>query len=97
MPPISVSALLQVLFQGEIGLPILCVGSVWKSWELLKEGEYRVGGRLRQARARDGAGKGVAWENSLPWGGLGTWALRPGQATDVSDQDPQPSLFQGAL
>ncbi|XP_055234890.2 N-acetyl-D-glucosamine kinase isoform X2 [Gorilla gorilla gorilla] len=28
----------QVLFQGEIGLPILCVGSVWKSWELLKEG-----------------------------------------------------------
>ncbi|XP_004473327.1 N-acetyl-D-glucosamine kinase isoform X1 [Dasypus novemcinctus] len=27
-----------VLFQGENGLPILCVGSVWKSWELLKEG-----------------------------------------------------------
>ncbi|XP_051010771.1 N-acetyl-D-glucosamine kinase isoform X3 [Acomys russatus] len=26
-----------VLFQGERGLPILCVGSVWKSWELLKE------------------------------------------------------------
>ena len=33
----------QVLFKGEIGLPILCVGSVWKSWELLKEGEYGVG------------------------------------------------------
>lgn len=29
----------QVLFQGELGLPIVCVGSVWKSWELLKEGE----------------------------------------------------------
>lgn len=27
-----------VLFQGEMGLPILCVGSVWKSWELLKKG-----------------------------------------------------------
>ncbi|XP_055452329.1 N-acetyl-D-glucosamine kinase isoform X2 [Psammomys obesus] len=27
-----------VLFQGKLGLPILCVGSVWKSWELLKEG-----------------------------------------------------------
>ncbi|XP_037383486.1 N-acetyl-D-glucosamine kinase isoform X1 [Talpa occidentalis] len=27
-----------VLFQGVTGLPILCVGSVWKSWELLKEG-----------------------------------------------------------
>ncbi|XP_034515233.1 N-acetyl-D-glucosamine kinase isoform X2 [Ailuropoda melanoleuca] len=27
-----------VLFQGEMGLPILCVGSVWKSWELLREG-----------------------------------------------------------
>ncbi|XP_030892246.1 N-acetyl-D-glucosamine kinase isoform X3 [Leptonychotes weddellii] len=28
----------QVLFQGKMGLPILCVGSVWKSWELLREG-----------------------------------------------------------
>uniref|UniRef100_A0A8C0CX89 N-acetyl-D-glucosamine kinase n=1 Tax=Balaenoptera musculus TaxID=9771 RepID=A0A8C0CX89_BALMU len=27
-----------VLFQREIGLPIPCVGSVWKSWELLTEG-----------------------------------------------------------
>ncbi|XP_007523734.1 N-acetyl-D-glucosamine kinase [Erinaceus europaeus] len=27
-----------VLFQGDTGLPILCVGSVWKSWELLKDG-----------------------------------------------------------
>ncbi|XP_074052045.1 N-acetyl-D-glucosamine kinase [Macrotis lagotis] len=25
------------LFQGPMGLPILCVGSVWRSWELLKE------------------------------------------------------------
>ncbi|XP_019296862.1 N-acetyl-D-glucosamine kinase isoform X3 [Panthera pardus] len=27
-----------VLFQREMGLPILCVGSVWNSWELLREG-----------------------------------------------------------
>ena len=27
----------QVLFQRETGLLILCVGSLWKSWELLKE------------------------------------------------------------
>lgn len=27
------------MFQGKLGLPILCVGSVWKSWELLKEGK----------------------------------------------------------
>lgn len=27
-----------VLFRRETGLPILCVGSVWKSWDLLKEG-----------------------------------------------------------
>uniref|UniRef100_A0A8C6FBL5 Uncharacterized protein n=1 Tax=Monodon monoceros TaxID=40151 RepID=A0A8C6FBL5_MONMO len=27
----------QVLFQQETGLLILCVGSLWKSWELLKE------------------------------------------------------------
>lgn len=43
--PVSISALHQVLFQGEMGLPILCVGSVWKSWELLKKGEPRVGDR----------------------------------------------------
>ncbi|XP_036038624.1 N-acetyl-D-glucosamine kinase isoform X2 [Onychomys torridus] len=27
-----------VLFQGKLGLPIVCVGSVWKSWEMLKDG-----------------------------------------------------------
>uniref|UniRef100_A0A8C3W038 N-acetyl-D-glucosamine kinase n=1 Tax=Catagonus wagneri TaxID=51154 RepID=A0A8C3W038_9CETA len=38
-PPADLFLILrQVLFQGEMGLPILCVGSVWKSWELLKEG-----------------------------------------------------------
>ncbi|XP_015705646.2 N-acetyl-D-glucosamine kinase [Coturnix japonica] len=26
------------LFRGELGLPIVCVGSVWKSWELLRDG-----------------------------------------------------------
>ncbi|KAJ8332163.1 hypothetical protein SKAU_G00428430 [Synaphobranchus kaupii] len=28
----------QDMFLGERGVPILCVGSVWKSWELLKSG-----------------------------------------------------------
>ncbi|KAL4660951.1 N-acetyl-D-glucosamine kinase isoform X1 [Arapaima gigas] len=28
----------QTLFSVELGLPILCVGSVWKSWDLLKPG-----------------------------------------------------------
>ncbi|XP_043845410.1 N-acetyl-D-glucosamine kinase isoform X2 [Dromiciops gliroides] len=28
----------QILFKGPLGLPIVCVGSVWKSWELLEEG-----------------------------------------------------------
>ncbi|KAI1888362.1 hypothetical protein AGOR_G00184220 [Albula goreensis] len=32
----------QSLFSGERGLPILCVGSVWKSWELLKPGFTEV-------------------------------------------------------
>ncbi|XP_043845409.1 N-acetyl-D-glucosamine kinase-like [Dromiciops gliroides] len=27
-----------ILFKGPLGLPIVCVGSVWKSWELLEEG-----------------------------------------------------------
>ncbi|KAM6313460.1 N-acetyl-D-glucosamine kinase [Aegotheles albertisi] len=30
------------LFQGELGLPILCVGSVWKSWERMRAGFIRV-------------------------------------------------------
>ncbi|XP_048826461.1 N-acetyl-D-glucosamine kinase [Brienomyrus brachyistius] len=32
----------QCLFSGELGLPILCVGSVWKSWDLLKPGFMEV-------------------------------------------------------
>lgn len=37
----------QSLFRGELGLPIVCVGSVWKSWELMREGfvQALVGGR----------------------------------------------------
>lgn len=30
--------LIQDLFSGEPGLPVLCVGSVWCSWELMKSG-----------------------------------------------------------
>ena len=45
-----------------MGLPILCVGSVWKSWELLKEGDHRLGGLV-------GMGKGEGW--GWKAGGLG--------------------------
>ncbi|XP_075413109.1 N-acetyl-D-glucosamine kinase isoform X2 [Tenrec ecaudatus] len=41
-----------VLFQGETGLPILCVGSVWKSWELLKEGFISALTRGRESQAQ---------------------------------------------
>uniref|UniRef100_A0A672G9H3 N-acetyl-D-glucosamine kinase n=1 Tax=Salarias fasciatus TaxID=181472 RepID=A0A672G9H3_SALFA len=34
-----VEAVLQQM-SGDLGLPILCVGSVWKSWELLKPGRF---------------------------------------------------------
>uniref|UniRef100_A0A8C2T2J4 Uncharacterized protein n=1 Tax=Coturnix japonica TaxID=93934 RepID=A0A8C2T2J4_COTJA len=34
-----VAVLPHSLFRGELGLPIVCVGSVWKSWELLRDGE----------------------------------------------------------
>uniref|UniRef100_A0A8B9JMZ1 N-acetylglucosamine kinase n=1 Tax=Astyanax mexicanus TaxID=7994 RepID=A0A8B9JMZ1_ASTMX len=37
-----VAVLPKELFSGELGLPILCVGSVWKSWELLKDGFTQV-------------------------------------------------------
>ncbi|XP_030636513.1 N-acetyl-D-glucosamine kinase [Chanos chanos] len=32
----------QSLFSGDLGLPILCVGSVWCSWELMKPGFTQV-------------------------------------------------------
>ncbi|XP_002938443.2 N-acetyl-D-glucosamine kinase [Xenopus tropicalis] len=31
-----------VLFEGALGLPIVCVGSVWNSWELMKDGFLEV-------------------------------------------------------
>lgn len=62
-------ALCQVLFQGEMGLPILCVGSVWKSWELLREGEPGVG-----------IGGVGTQESCQPGEDLGAWALSPGRA-----------------
>lgn len=47
----------QVLFQGELGLPILCVGSVWKSWELLKEGKSGwVWVKTKDANGKEGEG-----------------------------------------
>lgn len=36
----SVCSLLQSLFQGRLGLPVVCVGSVWNSWELMEKGQY---------------------------------------------------------
>uniref|UniRef100_A0A3P8Y2U4 N-acetyl-D-glucosamine kinase n=1 Tax=Esox lucius TaxID=8010 RepID=A0A3P8Y2U4_ESOLU len=41
-PSLSFSPLHQSLLSDEQGLPILCVGSVWKSWELLKPGFTKV-------------------------------------------------------
>ncbi|XP_048041924.1 N-acetyl-D-glucosamine kinase [Megalobrama amblycephala] len=38
----------QDLFSGELGLPVLCVGSVWRSWDLMKSGFTQV---LSQAQA----------------------------------------------
>ncbi|XP_005071151.1 N-acetyl-D-glucosamine kinase isoform X2 [Mesocricetus auratus] len=42
-----------VLFQGELGLPIVCVGSVWKSWELLKEGFLLALTQGRESQAQN--------------------------------------------
>ncbi|KAM9183724.1 N-acetyl-D-glucosamine kinase-like [Dugong dugon] len=41
-----------ILFQQQMGLPIVCVGSVWKSWELLREGflSALIKGRESQAQ-----------------------------------------------
>ncbi|XP_037663322.1 N-acetyl-D-glucosamine kinase [Choloepus didactylus] len=42
-----------VLFQRENGLPILCVGSVWESWEMLKEGFLSALTQGREIQARN--------------------------------------------
>uniref|UniRef100_A0ABI7XP63 N-acetylglucosamine kinase n=1 Tax=Felis catus TaxID=9685 RepID=A0ABI7XP63_FELCA len=42
-----------VLFQREMGLPILCVGSVWNSWELLREGFILALTRGREKQAQN--------------------------------------------
>ena len=34
------SVFLQTLLNGPEGLKVVCVGSVWKSWDLLKEGKF---------------------------------------------------------
>ncbi|XP_059821760.1 N-acetyl-D-glucosamine kinase isoform X2 [Hypanus sabinus] len=38
----------KILFEGELGLPIVCVGSVWNSWDLLKDGFLEVLAEARQ-------------------------------------------------
>ncbi|XP_045152406.1 N-acetyl-D-glucosamine kinase-like [Echinops telfairi] len=42
-----------LLFQGQMGLPIVCVGSMWKSWELLKEGFLTVLTQGRESQAHN--------------------------------------------
>lgn len=37
------------LFQGKLGLPIVCVGSVWNSWDMMKNGFIGV---LSQAHSK---------------------------------------------
>ncbi|XP_040275301.1 N-acetyl-D-glucosamine kinase isoform X1 [Bufo bufo] len=39
----------EVLFQGELGLPVLAEGSVWKSWDLLKDGFIEVLDKARNS------------------------------------------------
>lgn len=40
------------LFSGDTGLPILCVGSVWRSWELLKPGFTEVLDKSDKSKGR---------------------------------------------
>lgn len=41
----------KVLFEGDLGLSVVCVGSVWKSWELLKDGFLEVLSEARRTPA----------------------------------------------
>ncbi|XP_067884788.1 N-acetyl-D-glucosamine kinase [Heterodontus francisci] len=38
----------KILFEGELGLPIVCVGSVWNSWHLMKSGFLEVLNEVKQ-------------------------------------------------
>ncbi|KAG8453273.1 hypothetical protein GDO86_000054 [Hymenochirus boettgeri] len=41
----------KVLFQSDLGLPILCVGSVWNSWDLMKDGFVEIMDKARNGLA----------------------------------------------
>ncbi|GCB78314.1 hypothetical protein scyTo_0019389, partial [Scyliorhinus torazame] len=36
------------LHEGELGLPIVCVGSVWNSWDLMRNGFLKVLKEVKQ-------------------------------------------------
>ncbi|XP_035180398.1 N-acetyl-D-glucosamine kinase [Oxyura jamaicensis] len=70
------------LFQGELGLPIVCVGSVWNSWDVMREGFVRV---LAQARGQRPGGSFTRFSllklrHSSALGGASLGAKSIGQA-----------------
>ncbi|KAM4537261.1 N-acetyl-D-glucosamine kinase isoform 2-T2 [Odontesthes bonariensis] len=79
-------AVQEPLLSGELGLPILCVGSVWKSWSLLKPGFTEV---LQKAASSDtfkGRFRGYSLlmlQQSSAFGGASLGAQRLGDALNI--------------
>ncbi|KAM9836475.1 N-acetyl-D-glucosamine kinase [Aulostomus maculatus] len=79
----------QPLLSGELGLPVLCVGSVWRSWELLKPGFIEVLGQVAscdEVRGRFYGYSLLSLQQSSALGGasLGAQAIGASIAMDYS-------------
>ncbi|XP_029943032.1 N-acetyl-D-glucosamine kinase isoform X2 [Salarias fasciatus] len=71
------------LFSGDLGLPILCVGSVWKSWELLKPGFTEILDRVASSDKFRGRFRGyslLVLQRSSALGGASFSAQSLGEA-----------------
>ncbi|XP_068164327.1 N-acetyl-D-glucosamine kinase [Antennarius striatus] len=74
------------LLNGEMGLPILCEGSVWRSWELLKPGFTEVLGKLASSNKFKGRFHGYSLmilQHSSALGGASLGAQNIGAAISM--------------
>uniref|UniRef100_A0A3Q2DWD2 N-acetyl-D-glucosamine kinase n=1 Tax=Cyprinodon variegatus TaxID=28743 RepID=A0A3Q2DWD2_CYPVA len=90
-----VEAVLPSLFSGERGVPILCVGSVWKSWSLLKPGFTEVMGKAASSAGLKGRFQGYSLlflQQSSALGGASLGAQHLGSSIHM-DYDANAKIF----
>lgn len=79
----------KVLFQGELGLPVLAEGSVWNSWDLLKDGFIQVLDKARSSQHGNGLQRFslLRLKHSSAVGGAYLGAKNIGQDLPLNYQD----------